>query len=142
MKIVGWLARCSLWINAAPFLCFCCLALGACSGINTRTPDGQPIRMTRNEFAEYVETTFRYHNGIVNELILATSLGEDEVAIDPSLVRAEEDMATKCQPLNEVVSATIEGRELSLWTKLRLPNQVPACEAATRRVGNMIPGAF
>ena len=125
--------------NAALFSCLCVIALGACSGVNTRTADGQPIRMTRDEFAEYVETTFRYHNRIVNELILASSLGDEDVVVDASLLSAEEDMAAICQPLNEMVSATIEGRELSFWSKLQLVNQVPACEAATRRVENVIP---
>ncbi|MDP6184177.1 MAG: hypothetical protein QF609_10190, partial [Gammaproteobacteria bacterium] len=87
--------------NAALFSCLCVVALGACSGVNTRTADGQPIRMTRDEFAEYVETTFRYHNRIVNELILASSLGDEDVVVDASLLSAEEDMAAICQPLND-----------------------------------------
>jgi hypothetical protein len=118
------------------------LALSACTGVNTRTADGRGVRMTRAEFAEYVETTFRHHNRVVNELITASILGDEEIPIDPALIRAEEDMDASCQPLNEMVTATIEGRELSFWAKMRLLDQVPLCEAATRRVEAMIPAAF
>lgn len=121
---------------------FCCVALGACSSVNTRTADGQPIRMTREAFAEYVEETFRYHNRVVNDIILASSFGDEDSAAEPALVRAEEEMAALCLPLNEMVSATIEGHEPSLWEKTLLLNQVPACEAATRRVERLIPAAF
>ena len=132
----------SRWRRLLPFGLLFLVTLGACSGVNTRTADGRPIRMTRAEFAEYVETTFRYHNRVVNELITASILGDEEIPIDPSLIRAEEDMDASCQPLNEMVTATIEGRELSFWAKMQLLNQVPSCAAATRRVEAMIPAAF
>lgn len=115
------------------------ITLSACAGVNTRTAEGEPIRMSHEEFAEYVESTFRHHNSVVSELITVFSMSEDDIPFDPKLIRAEEDMAARCQPLNEVVSATIEGRELSFWAKLQLLNYVPLCEAATRRVERIIP---
>jgi len=98
--------------------------------------------MSRDEFAEYVESTFRYHNKIVNELITAFIISAEEIPFDPVLIRAEEQMAAGCRPLNEMVLATIEGRELSRWAKLQLMNQVPVCAAATRRVESLIPTNF
>ena len=119
-----------------------CVLLTACSGVNTRTAEGQPIRMTKDEFAEYVESTFRYHNRVVNEMITIFSLSGDEIPFEPALVRAEDNMDARCQPLNEMVMATIEGRELSMWAKLQLINQVPECAAATRRVESVLPASF
>ena len=51
-------------------------------------------------------------------------------------------MDVSCQPLNEMDMATIEGRELSMWTKLQLLSQVPECAAATRRVESVLPASF
>lgn len=114
------------------------LTLQACSGINTRSSDGKAVRLSREQFAAYVEETFRYHNRVVNDLIMTSSLGDPDFEFDNSLVHAEEQMAAKCAPLNDIVSATIEGRELSLWSKLRLPDQVPACAQASRKVDALL----
>ena len=95
--------------------------------------DGQLVRMTRDEFAEYVEATFRYHNQTVNNLITEFSYS-DELAPSTALVKAEEDTSALCQPLHNMVTATLEGRQLSFWSKLLLPNQVPKCAEASRRV--------
>lgn len=118
------------------------LALCACVGVNTRNADGEPVRMSRDEFAEYAERTFRYHNRVLNDLITATSFGDESGLEDAALIRAEERMAARCQPLNEMVSATIEGRELSYWAKIRLLDSVPDCVAASRAVEARIPEMF
>lgn len=123
------------------FSIFCC-ALSAC-GINTRDDSGNPVRLTTEEFAEYVETVFRYHNGVVNELILVTSLSDDpDLVLPQPLLTAEKLMVAKCQALNEMASATIEGRELSQWRKLLLIDHVPACSVASRRVEELIEQTF
>lgn len=116
--------------------------VASCGGVNTRTVDGQPVRMSREEFAAYAEKTFRYHNRVLNDLITATSFGDESLMEDLALLRAEETMAAVCQPLNDMVTATIEERELSLWAKLRLLEQVPRCEAASREVEDQIPAVF
>ncbi len=118
------------------------LVLGACAGVNTRNIDGEPVRMSREAFANYAEQTFRYHNRVVNDLITATSFGDESVLEDTTLVRAEERMAHRCKPLNNMVSATIEGRELSYWAKIRLLEAVPECAAASRAVEERIPELF
>ena len=94
------------------------VTLCACSGVNTYDADGKPIRMSREDFGEYVESTFRYHNRVVSELITVFSMSDEDIPFAPALIRAEEDMAARCQPINEMVSAMIEGREQSLWAKL------------------------
>ena len=118
------------------------LILCACAGINTRNADGEPVRMNRAAFAEYAEQTFRYHNRVVNDLITATSFGDESVLEDEALIRAEERMAASCQPLNKMVGATIEGRDLSYWAKIRLLDAVPECAAASRAVEARIPEVF
>ena len=114
----------------------------ACKSVNTRNEVGTPMRMTKQEFAAYTEATFRHHNTVMNDLILLSSLGSEEELADPQLVRAEHDMTEACKPLNEMVTATIEGVPLTMWSKLQLPNQVPACEAATQRVEAVMPETF
>lgn len=108
---------------------------GSCTSVQVRYPDGATAWQSRAEFEVYVEHVFRFHNRVLNDLIVATSLMEgDELDADAPLVRAEESMARACQPLNETVSATFEGREIGFFQKLLLPAAVPACEAATRTV--------
>ena len=115
------------------------LVLCACAGVNTRNAGGEPVRMSREAFAEYAEQTFRYHNRVVNDLITATSFGDESALEDAALIHAEERMAARCQPLNNMVTATIEGRELSYWAKVRLLESVPECAAASRAVAARIP---
>ena len=129
-------------IGLRPLLIFLSAASIGC-GINTRKADGTLVNMTQDEFAEYVEQVFRHHNGVLNELILATSLSEDPDLILPTpLIAAEKTMAAKCQPLNDMVSATIEGRELSTWSKLLLIDQVPSCAEWSQRVEELIEESF
>lgn len=112
-------------------------------GVNTRTAEGMPVRMTKEEFADYVEQVFRHHNNVVNELILATSLSDDpELELPGGLLAAEKSMVAKCQPLNDMVSATIEGREMSTWSKLLLIDQVPSCAKWSHRVEGLIEESF
>lgn len=118
------------------------LVLSACAGVNTRSADGEPVRMSHDEFAEYAEQTFRYHNRVVNDLITATSFGEESASGDAALLRAEERMAASCQPLNKMVTATIEGRDLSYFAKIRLLDAVPECASASRAVEARVRDMF
>ena len=109
------------------------LAISACSAVLVRYPDGATAWQSRAEFAIYVEQVFRFHNRVVNDLIVTTSLldGEELDANSP-LVNSERTMAVACLDLNDTVSASYEGRETSFFRKLQLPATVPACEAATK----------
>ena len=123
-------------------LVFFVVSLVGC-GVNTHTAEGMPVRMTKEEFADYVERVFRHHNNVVNELILATSLSDDpELELPSGLLAAEKLMVAKCQPLNDMVSATIEGREMSTWSKLLLIDQVPSCAKWSQRVEGLIEESF
>lgn len=114
--------------------------LSACSSVQVRYPDGRSEYQSRDAFAGYTEKVFRYHNRVLNDLIVATSLADlDSVEETDQLVAAEATMTSACQPLNEIVAATIEGREISFFTKLQLPEVVPACEIASRRVETLLP---
>ena len=119
------------------FAVLCTITMGStgCSTVQVQYSDGTTEYMARGEFSDYVESVFRLHNRILNELIGATSLLDLEMldAEDP-LVRAEDAMNQACLPLNSVVQATIEGRELGLFEKLALPSAVPRCEQKTREV--------
>ena len=114
-----------------------CVTITSCTTLST-VKDGKPVRLSRGEFAEYAEATFRHHNLIVNEIITTFSLGDDDARASEELTRAEEKMSAVCQPLNEMVNATVERRKISLWAKLRLPDQVPQCADATRSVERIL----
>lgn len=116
-----------------------CGALAGCGSVQVRYPDGRAEYRSREDFAAYVERVFRYHNRVVNDLIVATSFAEEGSLDDGGLVGAEAAMASACRPLNEAVSASIEGREIGLFHRLTLPEAVPACEAASTRVKALLP---
>lgn len=95
--------------------------------------------MTQAQFAAYLEHVFRHHNKVMNDLINASSeLPED----GDFLSSAEEHMAHACEPLNEVVSAEATSQATSYWTRQRLPDAVPECEAATVHLEILLREAF
>ena len=108
-------------------------AIGGTS-VQVRHPDGAMEYKTKDEFAVYVEEVFRYHNVVVNDLITATAFMDEGAP----LVRAEEPMADTCWPLNDAVSATIDGRELGFFRKMKLLEAVSACEQASQRVAELL----
>jgi hypothetical protein len=115
--------------------------LNACTYIHTTTPTGIPQDMTQKEFSEYVERVFRHHNMVYNTLITELALenpdyNDTETA---ELHQAEKNMLAVCAPLNEVASAQAEGRKLDIGSYMKLTSSVPACEAATERVEELIP---
>ena len=115
--------------------------IASCGMVQVRYPDGTTEYQSVDEFAAYVEEVFRYHNRVVNDLIVATSLmGEEELDEEAPLVQAEEKMAAVCQPLNQAVSAIIEGRELGFFHKLQIPEAAPACAAASKQLEALLPG--
>jgi hypothetical protein len=117
------------------------IMLAACSYIHTTTPTGVPQDMTQQEFADYVERVFRHHNTVYNSLITELALENPDYndTENAELHKAEKDMLTVCAPLNEVVSARAEGRQLDMASYMKLTSSVPACEAATERVEDLIP---
>ncbi len=111
-----------------------------CTSVQLRYPDGSTEYKTEDEFAIYVEKVFRFHNGVVNDLITATAfMDESDLDADSPLVRAEETMASTCWPLNDAVSAAIEGRDLGFFRKMKLLEAVPACERASQHVQALLP---
>ena len=108
----------------------------ACTSIPTKTPDGVPVFMDQNEFTAYVERVFRHHNNVVNESLFATTDALNDKN-DPVL-KAEMSMDHACQPLNEVVSATATGQPVDFSMKMKLGEAVPACEAATRTLEQLL----
>lgn len=114
--------------------------LPGCTTVALHYPDGRVERRSRDEFADYVERVFRYHNRVVDDFIVATVLYGDPAAEDTELQRAERTMVRACQPLNATVSARFEQRSVGLCTRLALPHTVPACEQATRHLDSLLPG--
>lgn len=93
--------------------------------------------MSRHEFAEYVERVFRYHNQIVSELIELSATDDSEESAE--LAKEEAHMLEACASLNEVVSQSMVGLDTNFRAKMQLVDAVPECEAATRRVDDLLP---
>jgi hypothetical protein len=122
-------------------LAFCglALALAGCT-ITTHKPGGKKMVMSQEEFADYVEHVFRYHNQVMNSLIeSADERGEQDSAEARELSAAEAKMIEICQPLNEVVSESLSGKSVGLQTEMELADTVPACEEASQVVEELIP---
>lgn len=121
----------------------CGLPLLGCSLITVHTPGGDTRRMNQREFSEYVEQVFRYHNQIVNEIIDLTNSSGDTDELDEEesaeLAKEEARMIQVCASLNEIVSESMTGQDTDFRAKLRLIDAVPECEAATRRVEDLLP---
>ncbi len=113
------------------------LICAGCSSIHTRTPEGESVTMNEADFAAYFEHVFRHHNNVVNELLYVSpsNLGSGNNSVSAAEVR----MDHACQPLNEIASATAEGHPPDFWTKMKLLDAVPECEAATRRLEKLLP---
>lgn len=111
-------------------------ALDGCAAIATHGVNGEPMTLSQEEFARYVERVFRHHNQVMNALIEA---GDTEDTGDGALPAAEARMTEACAPLNEVVSESLSGASADLQTQMALIDAVPACEAATRTVEGLLP---
>jgi hypothetical protein len=96
--------------------------------------------MNQREFAEYVEHVFRYHNQVVNELIELSGTSDDIDDEDAAeLAKEEAHMLQVCASLNDVVSESMTGQDTDFQAKMRLVDAVPECEAATRKVDDLLP---
>lgn len=114
------------------------LSLAGC--LRVHMADGKDLVMSEAEFSKYVERVFRYHNQVMNELIES---GEDAAELDSEEARrlsaAEAKMVEVCHPLNEVVSESLSGEKIGLKSEMALVDAVPACEAATHAVEELMP---
>ena len=96
--------------------------------------------MSKDQFAQYVEHVFRYHNQVMTELMESSEERvEQSPATASALKNAERSMISACEPLNEVVSETLSGENVGLKLKMQLSDAVPACEAASQAVEKLIP---
>ena len=114
--------------------------LAACSWVQLRYPDGTTAYRSKVEFEAYVEQVFRLENRVIDNLITANSLLDDDAqALDPRLVRAEEQMEGACRALNDAINAHLAGHALCLFEGLQLPTAVPACESASNMLQALLP---
>jgi hypothetical protein len=115
-------------------------ALAGCGTVTTHTPGGKELVMSQEEFGKYVERVFRYHNRVMNELIESADDSSDLDASEAQrLSAAEAKMVEVCHLLNEAVSESQSGKSLGLQTEMALIDSVPACEAATQAVDDLMP---
>ena len=126
-------------VNRYMILILAALLLAACSTVTTRKSSGEEVTMTQEEFAKYVEHIFRYHNQVMAELIeSASDQPEQSDRLFKELTRAEKQMVTVCEPLNEVVTESLAGESIGLTLKMKLAEAAPACESATQIVDKLL----
>lgn len=110
-----------------------------CSTVTTRKSSGEEVTMTQEEFSKYVEHVFRYHNQVMAELIeSASDQPEHSRKLFEELTRAEKQMVTVCEPLNELVTETLSGESIGLKLKMKLAEAAPSCESATQIVDKLL----
>jgi hypothetical protein len=118
---------------------FMLMTLASCTTVTTHKSSGEEITMTHEEFAKYVEHVFRYHNQIMAELIESAADREDITSKSyQDLTRAEKQMVTLCEPLNEVVTESLSGENIGFTLKMKLVEAAPACESATQQVDKLL----
>ena len=116
------------------------LSLSACAMVHTHKSTGEEVVMTEEEFSQYVEHVFRYHNQVMSELMETSVDRVDLTSADEiRLSTAEKKMVKACESLNEVVSETLSGENVGLQLKLDLVDAVPACEKASQEVEELMP---
>lgn len=115
------------------FVCLMSLLVG-CS-IQTKTPEGNAVSLSKEEFGRYVEQVFRHHNAVMNQLILAA---DTQIEWDADRLaefeEAEFEMNEACYVLNELISMEVVGGKSELQVQTQLMSSVPECEVATRKV--------
>lgn len=124
------------YIAGMLLLAFSAALFVACETIPTKTPEGEPVFMNKEQFAAYVEHVFRHHNNVVDESLFVSS-GQLPANDDP-VKQAEMRMLHACQPLNDAVSSSVSGQSPDFWAQMKLADAVPDCEIATRRLEKLL----
>lgn len=92
-------------------------------------------RLSREEFAHYVEYVFRFQNNITSEVMM---LPKSESKDHANLLKAEQHMHDICAPLNAYASRESEGLRIGLFLRRRVERSVVDCERAARQVESLL----
>jgi hypothetical protein len=103
------------------------LAILGCAAVPTA--DGERLRLTSDEFREYVERVFREQNRVADALAFAL---EAPGAERDALAAAEQRLLESCEGVNELATARRDEQRLGLRRSQSAARTVPQCEEATR----------
>ena len=108
------------------FLLFLAAAvLSGCAG-SLATADGERLRISSAEFADYAEQVFRLQNEVLDALAFAL----DDYPDDIGLLNAEEAVLEACVEINELAVRRQRGGGTRVVRDMRAAQGVPACDAA------------
>ena len=93
------------------------------------TADGERLRLTSDEFREYVERVFREQNRVADALAFAL---EAPGAGRDALAAAEQRLLESCAAVNELATARRDEQSLGVRRNLSAARTVPQCEEAAR----------
>jgi hypothetical protein len=112
---------------------FALAAICGCAG-SLATGDGERLRISSAEFAEYAQDVFRLQNQVLDELAFAL----DERPDDIGLQNAEETVLDACADINELAVRRQRGRGVRPLRDMEAARSVPACEAAAAMASEAI----
>jgi hypothetical protein len=103
------------------------------------TPSGKEIEMSPEEFTQYIESVYRHQNQVTTKLI--GSVGDFDADVDePAQVTAAvRKMVRVCEPFSKIVSQILLTELTGKGPNLELANSVPACDAASKEVEELLP---
>ncbi len=114
-----------------------CATLIACTTVTVKTPDGERVTRSKDEFGDYVEHVFRTQNRALNKLIFLDAIGPGG-GVPEDLLAAEEQMVLQCGGINELVARYLDGRPPSMLARRRLVNNIAWCETAALDLENLV----
>ena len=106
------------------FLAGCSIPFGGGYGEN-----GQ----TKEEFARYVESVFKFQNQMTSKVMMLLETGDDLSNYEEILL-AEQHMHEICKPLNEYAARENDGLSIGLLLRRRVEKSAVACDKAAHRV--------
>ncbi|MGR9052508.1 MAG: hypothetical protein ACU84J_07660 [Gammaproteobacteria bacterium] len=92
---------------------------------------------SRDEFAEYVESVFKFQNQMTSKVMMLTA-GADDLSDYEEIFIAEQRMQEQCEPLNEYAALEADGGNIGFFLRRRVEKTAEICDRAAHRVENLL----
>ena len=88
---------------------------------------------TKEEFARYVESVFKFQNQMTSKVMMLLE-GGDDLSNYEEILLAEQHMHEICKPLNDYAARENDGLSVGLLLRRRVEKSAVACDKAAHRV--------
>jgi hypothetical protein len=92
---------------------------------------------TKEEFARYVESVFKFQNQMTSQVMMLLEAGDDLSNYEEILL-AEQHMQEICKPLNEYAARENDGLSIGLLLRRRVEKSAVACNKAAHQVDSYL----